>query len=511
LSVEGGPGVGAVRGLAGDQRVESRDVEGVGKLEVYQLSAQFPGPVTPRDFMTLLATTDDALSHKSGLETPDGSTHVPRHFMIVSRPVKHPNAPERAGYVRGQYESVELIREIPLNRSSSSSKSSSDPASGDDDPELNPVEWIMITRSDPGGGIPRFLVDRGTPEAMLADISKFLNWACAIDDTSSQGGVVGEQGGNVPNDTKDEPNVGSIKREKEVQNVPTSLPDSSSATPQQSGGMLSGITQTLGAGMDAYAPTAVSQQVHGYLDRDEPEHTNGNDLDESDTSSVASSDSFMSAEEMRRLSTAPDQLLSDGSHPTGSASQENLSIRSGDSPTSDKKNLNHHEKEVQKIMQQREKLDRKLAKKREDEENRLKKMQDKDQTEQEKAKGKLEKDMKKTEDKHKKEMEKLEAKREKEARKGEERRRKKEEQNKLSLVTRERDEFRSQLDLHKRENALFAERMEELQRENTLLASKLGGLAGGKDVLKSVHDEMSQMSRKRTMSMKSNERKSMES
>src|SRR6201999_4204452 len=51
----------------------------------------------------------------------------------------------------------------------------------DYDPEENPVEWIMVTRSDPGGSVPRFLVERGTPGGIVADASKFLNWACAKD------------------------------------------------------------------------------------------------------------------------------------------------------------------------------------------------------------------------------------------------------------------------------------------------------------------------------------------
>ncbi|KFY83257.1 hypothetical protein V500_10118, partial [Pseudogymnoascus sp. VKM F-4518 (FW-2643)] len=48
-----------------------------------------------------------------------------------------------------------------------------------DSPERNPVEWIMLTRSDPGGSVPRFMVERGTPGSIVADAAKFLNWACS--------------------------------------------------------------------------------------------------------------------------------------------------------------------------------------------------------------------------------------------------------------------------------------------------------------------------------------------
>jgi hypothetical protein len=50
----------------------------------------------------------------------------------------------------------------------------------DDESECNPVEWIMITRSDPGGSVPRFMIERGTPGGIVADASKFLNWCVPL-------------------------------------------------------------------------------------------------------------------------------------------------------------------------------------------------------------------------------------------------------------------------------------------------------------------------------------------
>ncbi|OBT49543.1 hypothetical protein VE04_10166, partial [Pseudogymnoascus sp. 24MN13] len=177
----------------------------------------------------------------------------PRQFMIVSKPCIHPQTPVRDGFIRGQYQSVEFIREVPvlptptksasmndltaagqpaksrkraesqassLNRSAVlRNANSSHPgpcpapahtptrtpsedrrqrshtiscagsrgvdAKGEyhdipaDDPERNRVEWIMLTRSDPGGSVPRFMVERGTPGSIVADAAKFLNWACS--------------------------------------------------------------------------------------------------------------------------------------------------------------------------------------------------------------------------------------------------------------------------------------------------------------------------------------------
>lgn len=520
LTVQGGPGAGAVRGLAGDRRIEKMPVEGVGMLEVYQLSAQFPGPVTPRDFMTLLFTTDDALTEMSAAEMRDGKKHVPRHFMIVSKPVEHPDAPERSGFVRGQYESVELIREIPLQQAQSKSTpnllpsyndvehqgrdravtvSAIDLPQGSDcqthilepenisDPELNPVEWIMITRSDPGGGIPRFLVERGTPEAMIADVSKFLNWACRIEELPDPEDKIAVQQDNtdmsksemvLPNGTGIQENQ---KLSPPLKRASTTPNLHQQASVEQQGGLISNMAHALEVGLSTYAPASVSQQIHHYL---HPEGAPAEDISDesSDTSSV---NSFMSAEEMRRFSTAPD---------------ENMSLKSRSSSMEMKDKPSQHEKEVLKLIQQREKLDRKLAKKRAEEESKLRKVQEKEQGDLEKTRAKHELDVKKAEEKHRKEVAKLAEKQEKEAKKAEEKRRKKEEQNKVSAVGRERDEFRSQLDLVKRENKLLLERVEDLQRENTVLAGRLGKM--GPEALKGLQDEVDGL-RKRAVSASS--------
>ncbi|KAK5125312.1 hypothetical protein LTR85_000421 [Meristemomyces frigidus] len=553
MSVQGGPGAGAVRGLAADKRLESIDVEGVGQLEVYQLSAQFPGPVTPRDFTTLLLTTGDALGEKSAAEMEGGKKHVPRHYMIVSKPVQHPDGPERSGFVRGKYESVEMIREIPLNppqakstpdshasqegeghygrergRTSGSSESGG-PAAEEHaadgeaaaDPELNPVEWIMITRSDPGGGLPRFLVERGTPEAMLGDIPKFLDFACKIDEIPDPADEV-----DKPKDAPEQSAETTRERRKSTPSVPNGVTHDATAEksattdsmpaqqPQQQGGILSNIE----AGLGAYAPTAVSQGVHNYLHPAAQGQQKEEQEDSSDSSSDTSeAESFMSAAEVRRLSTAHETLprynesTNESTGALSLASQDSTTELAAAASTKEgKKQLNSHEKEVLKLTREREKLDRKLAKKREEEENKIKKSQEKEHTDNDKVVSKHEKDIKKAEERHRKEIEKLERKKERETKKAEEKRRKKDDATKLSMVSRERDEFRSQLDSHKRENALLLERMEELQRENTIMAQRLGKL-GGSEAIRGVQEEVEQ-GRKRAVSVRSEtSRRSLES
>lgn len=482
LKTQGGPGAGSIRGIGGDQRLERVELEhNAGDVEVYQLSAQFPGPTTPREFITLLITSSSALSEKS---TASGIHHIPRHLMVISKPVKHDEAPDRSGYIRGQYESVEMIREIPLVKAIASKstpdllhsaeqgapsekeklqRANSDgkafDAHGDaTDPEVNPVEWVMVTRSDPGGGIPRFMVERGTPSTMLGDVSKFLDWAAGIDENEEVADAkevatgdkqihasVGHPDGEQPAAT--EANVGSTQ-----------------PTAAQPAGVFSSIAHAIEAGLDAYAPAMVSSFVHDKLDsRELP------DDDTTDSSDLSDTASFTSATERRRGSIVPE---------AHSMSSESLSIHSaqlvaalGDDHNGDKKKLNQHEKELLKIAKEREKLEKKLIKKREEEEERLHKAQHEEETETSKAQERHDKEMKKQEEKYKKEIEKLENKKAKEARKAEEKRKKQLDRDTLHKVTRERDEFRSQVDLLKRENTLLRERIELLQPSTSPNAS----------------------------------------
>lgn len=483
LLEQGPPGAGAKRGLSADRRLERR-VEGLGKMEVFQLSAQMPSPVSPREFVTLLFSTDDALTEKSAAEIPGAEKYAPRHFMVVSNPLEHPETPNRPNFVKGRYESVEMIREIPLHAAKKVRPNDDLP----DDPELNPVEWIMITRSDPGGGIPRFLVDRGTPEAMLGDVTKFLNWACPQEtipdadadedkqqETSEQNTEEMKQESNA-----EQPPIGGAAEEQPEDVARSVNPTETTEGPQ--GGLMSTLTSTAAA----YTPAPVSNFVERQVGPAEPE-----DNDTSDSSDSSSIDSFVSAE-MRRLSTAPEYQEGD-QNAAATQSTENLSIRSMDSDLSqmDRKNMSQQDKDVAKLIQQREKLDRKLAKKRAAEHERFKQSEQKEESERGKAREKMEKELKKTEERHRKEMDKLEAKREKEAQKAEQRRLKRGEQSKLSLVARERDEARSQLELVRRENGLLGEQVEGLQRENTALASRLGKV-GGPEELKSVQEEVAQ-------------------
>jgi Protein of unknown function (DUF3074) len=77
-----------------------------------------------------------------------------KSFIVVSRPVVHPNAPCQPHHTRGVYESIEFVRDL-----------------GDEG-----VEWLMTTASSPEGSIPRWISEMSIPGQISADVPSFLKW-----------------------------------------------------------------------------------------------------------------------------------------------------------------------------------------------------------------------------------------------------------------------------------------------------------------------------------------------
>ncbi|KAF2628037.1 hypothetical protein BU25DRAFT_439540 [Macroventuria anomochaeta] len=461
LEVQGGPGEGNIRGIGGDRRLEDMTVDGIGNLQVYQLSAQFPGPTSPREFITLLITSESALSGASKIEST-----TPRHWMVVSIPVSHPEAPPRDGMVRGFYESIEMIREIPLK--------------GNGDAETNPVEWIMVTRSDPGGGIPRFMVERNVPGSIVNDAVKFLDWACARDDVESDEALkVGQDATNdTPQQTHDAQPRYSMENSNgigagvgtSIADIPSSMRRRASqravekADPAQEG-YLDQLKDAVGS-LGAYVADAVNPMPQ--LQR----------TSSSSSSSTASSvDSFASAEQ---FTSAPQGLPVDNSIPTPSTASE-VSV-----PVDDD---SHHARELNKIEAKKFQLRERLDADREKRNATVANESQKSQKEVEKAAERHAKEKKKQEEKYAKEIRKLEERREKETRKLLARQQKEADKSKLTTAQRERDEYKREKELTEEENRLLKEQVAELQRENTALVAKLGKSDVGRDILAAVRSE----------------------
>lgn len=576
LAVQGAPGEGNIRGIGAETKVEDISVPNRGRIEVYRLSAQFPGPTTPRDFVTLLVTSSKAIK-------PYGDAHkspdlAPRHYMIVSKPCDHPDTQPRAGFIRGQYESVEFIREIP--RKLKASQSSTDlsqhahlrpgspnmdkdgslspnspvhdhqrtnkhlsidtdhssalrelspasrkrgatvgfpasPGGHSDaaphyDPEENPVEWIMVTRSDPGGSVPRFMVERGTPSSICADATKFLDWACQRDEDEeplerpgtqrresfaswqANGTLAGireheeslesaieERDGSGPTTPK-----ASESKSEPFPDMPKDIepdrPESAPHSPSSPSHILAAVSETL----TAYTPQVVRDhipylhlqsakatqespvpQINGIHETSSlpPEQSQSRilgDNDDDDASSIISTTSYASADS--HLPSSP------------SVSSKSLSQQ-----TSESQILIQHNKELAKLAERKATMDAKMALQRDKINSQAKQETEKEQAALKKAEEKHDRELKKNEEKYKKELVKLEQKKAKETKKQEERKKKMEEKDDKSRLTRERDEARAQADLLKKEAEIFQRQIGELQRENTVLMARIGKLESG--------------------------------
>ncbi|KAL3461539.1 hypothetical protein BJX64DRAFT_159057 [Aspergillus heterothallicus] len=267
---QGFPADQAVRGIGAEKLIEELEVmdesgeKVLGRVNVYHVSAQFPRPTTARDFVTMIITWERAWSVASEGE---GKGRAGRSWMMVSRPCMHLDVPEVQDYIRGEYESVEMVREILVERderderegSSSTSGSGSGTSSGEGsgvtekeraEDDSNPVEWIMVTRSDPGGTIPRWMVEKGTPKSICSDAAKFLDWASQTESGTKQ------------------QDRASTSKSQSSQHVHAEAEDSDSSDSvfseydqEEHHGLIASVGQLLHAGLERYAPQAVLDYI----------------------------------------------------------------------------------------------------------------------------------------------------------------------------------------------------------------------------------------------------------
>ncbi|KAJ5654353.1 hypothetical protein N7490_001356 [Penicillium lividum] len=265
----------SIRGIGAERKVEVVEVKDgdgsvIAHITVYHVSAQFPKPTAPRDFVTMMITSD------AGLRI--GGTKQPgRSWLMISKPCDHPDIPHRHGYTRGEYESVELIREVPRKGSHGSGSSSSsaksvqsakksdnettDSSSQENDPESNPVEWIMVTRSDPGGSIPRWMVDKGTPKSVGADAAKFVDWAIQKDKPTKREKVIpGDDG--VDNPKSEGPRNEADSDDDESQSDSDSDSDLTDSDVHSHHGLIASVTGLVNSGLERYAPAVLDYIPH---------------------------------------------------------------------------------------------------------------------------------------------------------------------------------------------------------------------------------------------------------
>lgn len=480
---------------------------------VYQLSAQFPGPTTPREFITLLLTSDTAV------DTPLQAKS--RYFLVVSKPCSHPDCPPRNEYIRGQYESVELIREIktpkPLRKVRSSidlgkdeieaervaaaealskealvrsarnaalANSTSDVGEQegrkhgktigfagteedheqDDDSETS-VEWLMVTRSDPGGSVPRFMVERGTPAGIAGDAKKFLDWVTAmkVDDFADHDEVSTQIKDEVAEVEEKIP----LEQQKQALTQELARPIAQSQQDAHeaigSGGIYGMISNALGVAA-AVLPNPFGSVKGG----DSELSLSSSDLHD-DASSIHSFHSFGS-------DAVSEKPALDGAALTPSISANTGDVQSTHSSESVAKSNapSYSEKELRKLEQRREKVNEKLRRARERALAKKEQEAQRDEAIIAKLREKHEREVVKQEAKYRRDMQRLEEKKANEQRKAEERRRKALEREEKSNLSIELANVRAERDVALKQIDLLKEQVGELQSQNTLLVAKLG-------------------------------------
>lgn len=492
-----GVGTGNVRGIGAERTAEHVVCDGVGKAEVWVLSAQFPGPTTPRDFITLLLTgTGEA--KKTGKE--------PRQFMVVSKPCIHPECAPRAGYIRGSYESVEIIREVPIEKPLRQIRSSVDlrhedienlptaarrsareseqslprsmtelpPHEADADPHPKipgpemAVEWIMVTRSDPGGSVPRFMVEKGTPGGIVNDAGRFTKWLEtksaadfdeSPDDDIKKEAIESEVAPALPPRPGQQATDPAIRR-KPVQPVVVEedVPPS---------GLYTMITGLVGGAASAVA----NHLPHiNYLSGQETDPKTSDDSDyDSDSDSGRS---FASAPEPEPEAESARDL--DKAKNSGGDLTSLLSAKSDDSGT--KASTTQHEKQLKKLQERYRKIEEKMSKQQE--RSLQSKQNQGDDDALAKLKEKHEKEVARQAENYRKETKKLEEKRLREEKKMEERRRKEAEKEARGNLAMELERTKVERDMALKQIDILKEHIGELQSQNTTLVAKLGKLGG---------------------------------
>lgn len=500
--------------------------------------------------------------------------------MVISRPCIHPDCPPRDGYIRGQYESIEFIREIPIKSKKSSSTtellkvrhprgssslhrtsllrelreedyagSASDDTQSDnldmnssvrgrrrgrttsfaesrgfsakgeavdanfgesdELDETNPVEWIMVTRSDPGGSVPRFLVERGTPAGIVSDASKFVDWAFNKEHLEFKEEVEERKESIRRNEVhhgKDQEleayqtnghlaglNGNVRQAESRIQAADSDNASNSKAQEPGQGGIFASVANAACSGIETYAPRVVINHLPGHhatlshapsavtegIDGNirsgiQPDRDSGDTLSISSSSSVAS---FASAEDHFEDSSSIHSIS--GSAPASTTQAKDAS------------DMTQQEKELAKLDERRRTLDGKLAKVRDKEAKDKEEMTSREGERLRKAEEKHAREVQKQEQKYQKEVARLEAKRARESAKEEERRRKNEDKDEKARLTREKEQYRQQLEAVSRERDLLKEQVGALQKENTALVAKIGKTGGGPDLLRDVRSELS--------------------
>ena len=407
--------------------------------------------------------------------------------MIVSKPCTHPECPTRQGIIRGQYESVELIREVPLSsteelgpkrsqssvelaadKSAAASTVSSSSAPHRRDRPATAIEWLMVTRSDPGGTVPRFMIEKGTPPGIVNDAGKFLRWVTRKSSDESQP----PEGDNGPTATKESSGT-AIKNQQAP--VSVELDKSQGQSGQQvrdredSGAEGNAWSNNGLYGMITGAFGAASSVLSGGLQWQPSaahEDASGGPGSTSQAGEEAEVDSSLSETSSIRTFASALEKARSNEIASGNAQGDHAEDKSqGSQP---------HLKELKRLEERRRKLEEKAAKTLERMEKQRHGDKEKDAAAMARVREKYEKEAAKQEAKYKRELRRIEEKRENEERKAAERKKKAAEREEKHNLSLELEKVRAERDVALKQVELLTRQVGELQAQNTRLAAQMG-------------------------------------
>ena len=403
--------------------------------------------------------------------------------MIVSKPCEHPDCPPRSGIIRGRYESVEIIRELrkpsPTFHRSHSARDVSSPAAETSEREPSgaergrggadtpAIEWLMVTRSDPGGSVPRFMIERGTPPGIVNDAGKFLKWVSALSQPTEAAGDDVEES-EAPKVSLEKPqqeeNGSAVNVSADTGPAGAELANTQQSTDDQpaaaDGAIISTITGALGA-----AGSAISSGIQRQFNSSEDQQNQDSLVETKAEQRGPESDTTPSeASSIRSFASAMEKSMTDEKNPDG-VDVTGSDVTRANTP---------QDKEWRKLEERRRKMDEKTAKLQERMQNKKQGDQEKDAIALAKMKEKHEKEIAKHEAKYHREIKKIEEKREAESRKAEERRRKAAEREDKTNGQLELQRITTERDVALQHVKLLEGQVRELQAQNTKLVANLG-------------------------------------
>ncbi|RYP50458.1 hypothetical protein DL768_004050 [Monosporascus sp. mg162] len=467
MKVKGKPGSGSIRGIGADKRVERMVFDGCGKLEGF-IRGSYESVEVIRE-IRCEPKIDPLRKVQSSIDLPaDEANAIARHHEHVVRSAHHSTPDDTA---ETSPDGLQRGKAIAIAGAEGSEQQA-------DAEYETKIEWLMVTRSDPGGSVPRFMVEKGTPAGIAGDADKFLKWVdtkSMKELTQPEEEVVGPEAETGSLDGKESTQPSKYESEGTSNNTRDQAGakaadkyNAGSEVPAEEEGppAVPGIYGMIASAIGA-AASVLPNPFGSTQGGDTSVPSSPTIEDDDDKSSIHT---FLTVQENLAEDGLPDSQLS-----RANTNGEEQSVNSSNESTTTHSfnGSSVREKELRKLEERRRKL-----------EDRLKRSQNKALSKRNhegasnddlaKLREKHEREVLKHKEKFEREMQKLEAKRINEERKAEERRRKQAEREEKNTLSKELEKVRAERDVARKQIEVLKEQIGELQGQNTMLVARLG-------------------------------------